>query len=112
MAFSRMKQNFIMKLDEIVNDLQPRLAGNKAGTENLFKARVSKLIVEMNAELTSEIRRNKDGNRFEFVKVKFKDGATVNLPTVRRLHVPVERNAYAEEMATAIAEVVAENRNA
>jgi len=98
MAFSRMKQQFTRKLETIVNELQPRLAGNVAGTENAFKMRVGALIKEMNAELVSEPRTNKQGNRFEFVRVKFKDGALSNLPTTAVLHRPIAKNEYAAEV--------------
>lgn len=103
MAFSRIKHNFVVKTQQIVAELQPRLSGNVAGTENLFKLRVAQLIKDMNGEIVSEVRINSDGKRFNFLQVKFADGAKANMPTKRTLRRPADENVHAAELKQTLA---------
>lgn len=98
----RMANRFTEKVYVMVAELKALSVNNEAFAENIFPARLGKLIAEMNAQIVTSPRQNVKGEIFEYARLSFPDGSTTNMPTKRLLTKEVQRNSWTEEIRQSV----------
>ena len=99
-----MANRFTEKVYAMVAELQKASETNAAFSENMFPARLGKLIAEMNAEIVTSPRQNVKGEIFEYARLHFPDGSTTNMPTKRLLTKEIQANDWTETVKSSVAQ--------